>query len=104
MNPNRTRFWDLWCRLMHDAPMWPSHGEYECRTCGRYFPVCWEEPLAPWEREAVAPSQRADAQGVGDRKRIEDSIFVAVALGLLELATLILSMVPCPGAGGRASP
>jgi len=25
----------FWCRLMHDEPMWPMHGWYECRTCGR---------------------------------------------------------------------
>jgi hypothetical protein len=35
---------DLWCRLMHTEPMWPSHGQYECRTCGRRFHVCWEHP------------------------------------------------------------
>jgi len=26
---------------MHDAPMWPSHEQYECRTCGRWSPVPW---------------------------------------------------------------
>ena len=30
-----------WCSLMHDAPMWPMHGKYECRTCGRHYPVPW---------------------------------------------------------------
>jgi len=37
---------DLWCRLMHTEPMWPSHGHYECRICGRRFQVCWEHPSA----------------------------------------------------------
>jgi len=32
----------LWCRLTHDAPMWPIHGSYRCRTCGRNYPVPWE--------------------------------------------------------------
>jgi hypothetical protein len=43
MKPTRVRIADLWCRLMHTAPMWPSHGHYECRTCGRRHPVCWEQ-------------------------------------------------------------
>ena len=32
----------LWCRTMHGSPMWPSHGHYQCRTCGREYPVPWE--------------------------------------------------------------
>jgi hypothetical protein len=31
----------MWCRFMHDSPMWPIHGEYRCRTCGRRRPVDW---------------------------------------------------------------
>lgn len=31
----------LWCEIMHDAPMWPIHGRYECRTCGRHYQVDW---------------------------------------------------------------
>ena len=31
----------LWCRLMHDAPMWPIHGTYRCRICGSAYPVPW---------------------------------------------------------------
>lgn len=30
-----------WCRLMHDAPMWPSHGTYRCRTCGQSYSIAW---------------------------------------------------------------
>jgi hypothetical protein len=33
----------LWCDLVHDSPMWPIHGEYECRTCGRHYAVPWAE-------------------------------------------------------------
>jgi hypothetical protein len=33
---------EIWCRTMHGSPMWPSHGHYECRTCGREYPVPWE--------------------------------------------------------------
>jgi hypothetical protein len=31
----------IWCGFMHDSPMWPIHGEYRCRTCGRSSPVGW---------------------------------------------------------------
>jgi hypothetical protein len=35
------KFGTLWCDIMHDAPMWPIHGEYECRVCGRRYSVPW---------------------------------------------------------------
>ena len=39
-------FWsliaDLWCRLIHPAPMWPVHGYYRC-------PACWRQYAVPWE-------------------------------------------------------
>jgi hypothetical protein len=31
----------LWCEVMHESAMWPIHGEYQCRTCGRRYPVPW---------------------------------------------------------------
>jgi hypothetical protein len=36
----------LWCRLVHDAPMWPFRHSYQCRKCGRVHPVQWEELAA----------------------------------------------------------
>jgi len=33
---------EIWCKSMHTSLMWPSHGHYQCRTCGREFPVQWE--------------------------------------------------------------
>jgi hypothetical protein len=47
------KFGVLWCDLMHDAPMWPIHGRYQCRTCGRCYAVPWEEPKS--ERMELAP-------------------------------------------------
>ncbi len=44
MPHGQARIGDLWCRVMHTEPMWPSHGQYECRTCGRRFHVSWELP------------------------------------------------------------
>ena len=43
------------CGLMHDAPMWPVHGQYECRTCGRHYRVPWnaEQQLAVVSRPAA---------------------------------------------------
>ena len=31
----------VWCVVAHDSPMWPIHGHYECRVCGREYPVAW---------------------------------------------------------------
>jgi hypothetical protein len=32
----------MWCGFMHDSPMWPIHGQYQCRTCGRRRQVEWD--------------------------------------------------------------
>jgi len=32
-----------WCRTMHNRPMWPIHGEYECSTCLRRYRVPWDK-------------------------------------------------------------
>ena len=49
MKPTQDRIANFWCKLMHAEPMWPSHGQYECRTCGQRHRVCWEQavPAAP---------------------------------------------------------
>ncbi len=50
----------LWCRCMHDSPMWPIHGEYECRICLRRFEVPWAERpnSGSTSNESTAPSLR----------------------------------------------
>jgi hypothetical protein len=40
---------------MHESVMWPIHGRYECRTCGRSYPVLWDAPAAP---EPATPAPR----------------------------------------------
>ena len=35
-----------WCRMSHGSLMWPVHGEYQCRTCGRRYPAFPETPRA----------------------------------------------------------
>jgi hypothetical protein len=57
MKSTQARIADLWCKLMHTEPMWPSHGQYECRTCGRRHPVCWEGPSAAAPRVLVPPCE-----------------------------------------------
>jgi hypothetical protein len=61
MKPNQEQIADLWCRLMHTALMWPSHGQYECRTCGRRHRVCWEQ-YPPAEPCVIAMSFETRAQ------------------------------------------
>lgn len=39
----------IWCDLMHDSPMWPIHGQYQCRTCGRRYAI-------PWSQENLLPA------------------------------------------------
>jgi len=62
MKPPQARIADLWCRLMHTEPMWPLHGQYECRTCGRRYRVCWEEPSRATPRVNARPCETR-AQG-----------------------------------------
>jgi hypothetical protein len=48
----------LWCMAMHRSIMWPAHGHYECRTCGREYPVAWERGAMLWrQRASIAPAQ-----------------------------------------------
>jgi hypothetical protein len=61
MKPNQERIADLWCRLMHTALVWPSHGQYECRPCGRRHRVCWEQ-RPPAEPCVMAMSFETRAQ------------------------------------------
>jgi len=71
MKPAHVRIADLWCRLVHAEPMWPSHGQYECRRCGRRYPVCWQEPSAATSgvpalsRETQGPRSLVVATGPG---------------------------------------
>lgn len=49
-----------WCRVMHDAPMWPIHGHYQCGVCGTRFPVPWEKQAAPVvQAAAMTPARQA---------------------------------------------
>jgi hypothetical protein len=45
------RLGDIWCILMHEKPMWPIHGRYECSICGRQHQVPWAGPQSGHHRE-----------------------------------------------------
>ena len=49
-----SRMGDLWCSLTHDSVLWPVHGQYECRNCGRRYPAFQEGPLS--RRAAFKPA------------------------------------------------
>ena len=59
---------NLWCKLTHKGTTWPIHGQYECRICGRRYPVPWEfrelsydlndsamEAESPWRKRLRKP-------------------------------------------------
>jgi len=43
----------IWCKLKHDSLMWPAHGRYQCRTCGRHYPAFAEAQMANWTTRAA---------------------------------------------------
>ena len=44
----------LWCHTMHDQISWPRRGHYQCRRCGRCYPVPWlERSVAPVRAPAI---------------------------------------------------
>jgi hypothetical protein len=53
-----------WCRMMHNSPMWPVRGHYQCRSCGRNFLISWAnepqtEPVQIWIRPEQSVARRA---------------------------------------------
>jgi hypothetical protein len=46
---------------MHDSPMWPIHGQYECRTCGRDFPMQWAGGGTSTMRQTPSPAFKSVA-------------------------------------------
>ena len=54
----------LWCRLMHDAAMWPIRGTYRCRTCGQSYTIPWAgEHLLQPARLVIPQAERAVESG-----------------------------------------
>jgi len=42
----RSMLGTFWCIHNHLSVMWPVHGQYQCRTCGRRYMAFAEAPLA----------------------------------------------------------
>lgn len=53
----RSRMGTAWCSLAHDSLMWPVHGRYECRICGRHYPAFVETPaVKPAKHTVLKPA------------------------------------------------
>jgi uncharacterized protein YbaR (Trm112 family) len=58
----QSRIGTLWCSLTHESVMWPVHGEFQCRSCGRHYPAFAEAPIGSSEGEtAVSRTARGRA-------------------------------------------
>jgi len=98
-NPDRTstsaqsaarRLGTLWCDVMHDSPMWPIHGQYTCRSCGRSYPVPWAS-----DGPAPAPARTLDARPI----RIREAGVPSFRSAILPLAIFgLLVTVPLKAA------
>lgn len=52
----RKLWWTIgtnWCSLTHESLMWPVHGHYECRRCGRRYPAFAEAPIVNWTKRSA---------------------------------------------------
>ena len=76
----------FWCTFTHDSPMWPIHGEYQCRNCGRHYPVPW----APDTLRPVAPTLTVNRQA-GMRQSQVPSFRSALLPLVFVLAALLVS-------------
>ena len=78
----------VWCTLMHDSPMWPIHGQYQCGRCGRSCPVLWTEGAT-----LQAPVERIGrSQPIGHSLR--SGVLPMVALAALLLVSPIRAADP----------
>lgn len=78
----RGKLGDLWCAFSHDSAMWPIHGEYQCRTCGRRYRVPWTEDRSLPARPAPAHLSRSV------------SVRIAVLLAIVAAGTLRAADAP----------
>src|SRR5712692_1274500 len=97
------KFGTLWCDFMHDAPMWPIHGEYECRICGRRYSVPWAG-----DRPLPMPAKLIAAEPVRIRRAGVPSFRPASLLLIITLVFLLPSPVqagdePVVDSTGRAA-
>jgi hypothetical protein len=71
---------DLWCDLLHDKPMWPINGRYQCRTCLRYRPVRWEQigqvnsESSRGERQSASLGAQPSSNALSDYKSMAKTL------------------------------
>jgi hypothetical protein len=58
-----------WCRVQHRSVRWPAHGEYECATCSRHYPVPWAEHKVFQPRIHAVSVDRAGVDTSYERRR-----------------------------------
>jgi hypothetical protein len=75
----------LWCGLMHDSPLWPIHGQYQCGACGRRYSV-------PWDDDSLPPAQVPVARPHGLRT-VQSSLRSAILPQVIVLIALLASHV-----------
>ncbi|MBL8231830.1 MAG: hypothetical protein JNL98_25255 [Bryobacterales bacterium] len=47
---------NVWCYVMHPAPMRPVSGQYRCPSCLRQYPVPWEAGHSRWRLQVDPPA------------------------------------------------
>jgi hypothetical protein len=97
------RFGTLWCDFTHDSPMWPIRGEYECRTCGRRYPVPWaEDRFLPASGKLIAaPPARLRRAGIPSLRSA--SLLLIIALLFLLAAPVQAANEPVVDSTGGAA-
>jgi hypothetical protein len=96
------RLGSLWCDFMHDSPMWPIHGQYQCRTCGRHYPVLWagdQLPPAPATAIAAEPARIRQARVPSFRSAL---LPLVISLALLLASTVRAADTPLVESGSGA--
>jgi tetratricopeptide (TPR) repeat protein len=91
-----------WCVLMHDSSLWPIHGRYECRACGREYPVPWafgrNGHESPWR--AAGGSVMTPAVVRSMRSPL---LPIAVALLMMQPARIRAAEMPIASSGAAAT-
>jgi hypothetical protein len=64
----------VWCRLRHESLMWPVHGYYRCRSCGRRYPAFPEAPAVDPNITSLEESRYPVVQANGGFPVAEDVI------------------------------
>lgn len=86
----------LWCALMHDSVTWPIHGKYQCRSCGRRYPVQWSEA------DQTVPGARSLARANSYRSALLPLIGLLVLLPLTRMRAANLPLVEASAGASRA--